>query len=294
MPGTLILPAPNAFRSPFRNKDGSYDWETELNYAWDLLDSQSIGSLAAVIIEPILSSGGVIVLPDGYLKKMKEHCVKRGMLLILDEAQTGSFSNDYFFTASEHFTGVGRTGKNWAFEHHGVVPDILTLSKTLGAGLPLSAVVTSTEIEIEQKVYERGFSFLTTHVSDPLPAAVGVQVLTILERENLAAHAQRMGDKFQAGLRRLQEKYPCIGDVRGQGLMVGMEIVKPESGKAREPDEELGDKLADRMLELGLSANVVRMAGMASCFRMAPPLTVTEQELEEGLSIIQKALESLC
>jgi 4-aminobutyrate aminotransferase-like enzyme len=94
-----------------------------------------------VIVEPILSSGGVIVLPPGYLRRLKEHCVARGMLLIVDEAQTG----------------VGRTGKNWAFEHDDVVPDILTLSKTLGAGLPLSAVITSSEIE--QVVHERGFSF---------------------------------------------------------------------------------------------------------------------------------------
>ncbi len=141
VPGSLILPTPNAYRSPFRHSDGSYDWEAELDYGWSLVDSQSIGSLAAVILEPILSSGGVVVLPPGYLRKMKEHCEKRNMLLILDEAQTG----------------VGRTGKNFAFEHDGVVPDILTLSKTLGAGLPLSAVVTSTNIE--QTCYERGFSF---------------------------------------------------------------------------------------------------------------------------------------
>lgn len=91
-PGSLILPSPNAFRSPFRKQDNSYDWDAELTYAWGLIDTQSVGSLAAVIIEPILSSGGVIVLPDGYLKKMKEHCVKRGMLLIVDEAQTGQWS----------------------------------------------------------------------------------------------------------------------------------------------------------------------------------------------------------
>lgn len=139
--GSLILPTPNGYRSPFRNPDGTYDWKKELDYGFSLVDAQSVGSLAAVIVEPILSSGGVIVLPPGYLRRLKEHCVARGMLLIVDEAQTG----------------VGRTGKNWAFEHDGVVPDILTLSKTLGAGLPLSAVVTSKEIE--EVVYSRGFSF---------------------------------------------------------------------------------------------------------------------------------------
>ncbi|KAF9041739.1 dialkylglycine decarboxylase [Hymenopellis radicata] len=271
VPGSLILPTPNAYRSPFRHSDGSYDWETELDYGWSLVDSQSVGSLAAVILEPILSSGGVIVLPPGYLRKMKEHCEKRGMLLILDEAQTG----------------VGRTGKNFAFEHDGVVPDILTLSKTLGAGLPLSAVVTSTKIE--QTCYERGFSFYTTHVSDPLPAAVGVQVLTILERDNLAAHAERMGNIFREFLLELQKQYPCIGDVRGQGLMVGLEVIKYPS---KEPNEALGNALADRMLELGLSANVVRIPGMGSCFRIAPPLSITEGELREGLTIIEEAFKT--
>jgi 2,2-dialkylglycine decarboxylase (pyruvate) len=139
--GSLALPTPNGYRSPFRNPDGTYDWKTELDYGFSLVDAQSVGSLAAVIVEPILSSGGVIVLPPGYLRRLKEHCIARNMLLIVDEAQTG----------------VGRTGKNWAFEHDGVTPDILTLSKTLGAGLPLSAVVTSKEIE--QVVHSRGFSF---------------------------------------------------------------------------------------------------------------------------------------
>jgi 2,2-dialkylglycine decarboxylase (pyruvate) len=89
LPGNFILPVPYAYRSPFRHPDGSYDWQSELNYGWDLIDRQSTGALACVIIEPIVSTGGIIELPDGYLKAMKVHCEKRGMLLIVDEAQTG-------------------------------------------------------------------------------------------------------------------------------------------------------------------------------------------------------------
>lgn len=118
MPGNLCLPTPNSYRSIFRHPDGSHDWKTELDYGWELVDKQSCGSLAAVILEPILSSGGMLVLPPGYLKAMKQHCDKRGMLLIIDEAQTG----------------IGRAGDMFAFQHfaedEGVVPDILTLSKT--------------------------------------------------------------------------------------------------------------------------------------------------------------------
>ncbi|KAJ7270673.1 class III aminotransferase [Mycena haematopus] len=273
--GSLVLPTPNGYRSPFRNPDGTYDWKTELDYGFSLVDAQSVGSLAAVIVEPILSSGGVIVLPPGYLRRLKEHCVMRGMLLIIDEAQTG----------------VGRTGKNWAFEHDGVIPDILTLSKTLGAGLPLSAVVTSNEIE--QVVHSRGFSFwksLTTHVSDPLPAAIGLQVLEMLERDNLANRAERLGQRFRAFLLGLQAQYECIGEVRGMGLMQGMEIVKDRTTK--EPDEDLATALSDRMLELGLSANVLRIPGIGSSFRMAPPLTTTQDELDAGLAIIAEAFRT--
>ncbi|KAJ7153472.1 aminotransferase class-III [Mycena crocata] len=276
--GSLILPTPNGYRSPFRNPDGTYDWKKELDYGFSLVDAQSVGSLAAVIVEPILSSGGVIVLPPGYLRRLKEHCVRRGMLLIVDEAQTG----------------VGRTGKNWAFEHDDVVPDILTLSKTLGAGLPLSAVVTSKEIE--QAVHSRGFSFwkscyfITTHVSDPLPAAVGLKVLEILERDNLAERAERLGQRFRSFLLGLQAQYECIGEIRGMGLMQGMEIVKDRTTK--EPDEALSTALSERMLELGLSANVLRIPGIGSSFRMAPPLTTTQEELDAGLAIIAEAFRT--
>lgn len=147
MPGTHMLPAPNAYRSVFRKPDGSYDWEAELDYGWSLIDQASCGSLAAVIVECIQSSAGVHVLPPGYLRALKSHCERRGMLLIVDEAQTG----------------VGRCGEIAAIMHEGVVPDILTLSKTLGNGLPLSAVVTSAEIE--RVAVERDYCFYTTHVS---------------------------------------------------------------------------------------------------------------------------------
>lgn len=172
MPGMLTLPTPNAYRSPFRTADGGYDWEAELDYGLRMLDRQSTGSLAACIVEPILSSGGIIELPVGYLARLREECDRRGMLLILDEAQTG----------------VGRTGHMYAFQRDGVTPDIITLSKTLGAGLPVAAVVTSAEIE--STCHERGFLFFTTHVSDPLAAAVALTVLDVVERDGLVDRAR--------------------------------------------------------------------------------------------------------
>lgn len=192
------------------------------------------------------------------------------MLLILDEAQTG----------------IGRTGTMFAFERDGVTPDILTLSKTLGAGLPLSAVVTSAEIE--EKAHERGYLFYTTHVSDPLPAAVGLKVLDIVIRDRLADRAIAAGQRLGDGLRALQQRYDCIGDVRGRGLLLGMEIVKDR--QSRDPDNELGQRITERCMALGLSMNVVQLPGMGGVFRIAPPLTVSDAEIDLGLSILDEAI----
>lgn len=183
-PGNFAIPVPNAFRPDFTTSDGGLDWRRQLDFAFDLIDAQSTGSLAACLVEPILSSGGVIDLPPGYLAALKEKCHERGMLLILDEAQTG----------------LCRTGTWYAFERDGVVPDILTVSKTLGAGLPLAAVITSAEIE--QEAYDRGFLFFTTHVSDPLPAAVGLTVLDVLAAERLDERARDLGCFLRRGWKR--------------------------------------------------------------------------------------------
>jgi len=269
--GSLAIPAPFPFRPRFE-KNGVYDWKAELDYAFDLLDRQSTGSLAAFIAEPILSSGGIIDLPLGYLAALKEKCVERGMLLILDEAQTG----------------IGRTGKMFAFERDGVTPDFLTLSKTLGAGLPLSAMITSAEIE--EKAHALGYLFYTTHVSDPLPAAVGLKVLEIVERDHLTARAAAAGQRLADGLRSLQQRYECIGDVRGRGLLLGMEIVKDRHSRA--PDNELGYRIGQTCMDLGLSMNVVQLPAMGGVFRIAPPLTVSDDEIDLGLEILGRAIDA--
>jgi 2,2-dialkylglycine decarboxylase (pyruvate) len=268
--GSFAIPAPFPFRPRFE-KNGVYDWQAELDYAFDLIDRQSSGSLAAFIAEPILSSGGIIDLPLGYLAALKQKCAERGMLLILDEAQTG----------------IGRTGWMFAFERDGVTPDILTLSKTLGAGLPLSAVVTSAAIE--EKAHERGYLFYTTHVSDPLPAAVGLKVLEVVERDNLVARANVAGARLSDGLRALQQRYECIGDVRGRGLLLGMEIVRDRQSRA--PDGALGVRITRECMKRGLSMNVVQLPGMGGVFRIAPPLTVSDDEIDLGLSILGDAIE---
>lgn len=272
MPGMLMLPGPNAYRSVFRRPDGTYDWQAEMEYGWRLVDMQSCGSLAACIVECVQSSGGMHVLPDGYLAALKRECEKRGMLLIVDEAQTG----------------VGRCGDLMAFSREGVVPDILTLSKTLGNGLPLSAVVTSEEVG--RVCAERDFCFYTTHVNDPLPAAVGDKVLEIVVRDGLIEHSRAMGQVLHDGLNRLKERYGCIGDVRGRGLMAGVEIVEDRETKA--PALALGKAVGDRAYELGLWANLSSHPSFGGVFRIAPPITISKEELRSGLAILEEAFAS--
>lgn len=271
MPGSITIPAPNTYRPRFRHADGSLDWRTELDDSFALVDAQSTGSLAAFIAEPILSSGGMLELPPGYLAALKQKCQERGMLLILDEAQTG----------------VGRTGEMFAFQRDGVTPDILTLSKTIGAGLPLSAVMTTPEIE--QAAHERGYLFYTTHVSDPLPAAVGLTVLDVVAEDGLIERARHLGRRLFEGLSSLVQRYECVGDVRGRGLFLGLEIVQDRASRA--PDDELGAAIAREAFRRGLNMNIVKLPGMGGVFRIAPPLTISEDEIALGLSILSGAID---
>ncbi|TCK23298.1 2,2-dialkylglycine decarboxylase (pyruvate) [Ancylobacter aquaticus] len=268
--GSFVIPAPNSYRPRFTHPDGSNDWQAELDDAFSLIDRQSTGALAAFIAEPILSSGGILELPPGYLKALKQKCEERGMLLILDEAQTG----------------IARTGHMFAFQRDGVTPDIMTLSKTLGAGLPLAAVMTAPAIE--EKAFEKGFLFYTTHVSDPLPAAVGVTVLDVVERDGLVEQAITRGQRLKDGLLSLQQRYDCVGDVRGRGLLLGLEIVLDRGTK--EPGFELGARVMEEAMNRGLSMNIVKLPGMGGVFRIAPPLTVSEAEIDLGLEIISDSI----
>ena len=173
----------------------------------------------------------------------------------------------------------------FAFERDGLVPDVLTLSKTLGAGLPLAAVLTTDEIE--EQAHERGFLFYTTHVSDPLPAAVGLKVVEIVLRDQLAARAEQAGARLRAGLQELQLRHECIGDVHGRGLLVGVEIVADRETKK---PRRAGAAITRRCFELGLSMNITALRGMGGVFRIAPPLTITDDELDLGVTILSQAL----
>lgn len=242
---------------------------TCLEVGFEMADRQSVGQYAAFIAEPVQGAGGVVVPPDGYFERAKQKCEERGMMMILDEAQTG----------------LGRVGRNFAFEGMDIVPDILTLSKTLGAGVPLSATVTSAEIE--ESCYEKGFSYYTSHLSDPMPVEVGLSVLEVVQGEKLAARARDMGPYVMKGLKELQSRHEAIGDVRGVGLFIGVEFVRDREKKT--PAPIFLKRLLHRALELGLNLIPASAEGI-SAVRLAPPLFVTKDQIDTALQILDQAL----
>jgi 2,2-dialkylglycine decarboxylase (pyruvate) len=272
LPGAFAVPAPYAYRCPVRHCDGACDC-TCLEVGFELLDEQSVGSLCAFVAEPVLSAGGIIVPPDGYFRRARELCDERGMLLVLDEAQTG----------------FGRLGMMFGFEHDGVVPDLVAVSKTLGGGFPLAATITSGAIE--EDCVRKGFLHVTSHVSDPLPAAAGLAVLDVIEEEGLVGQARQRGDYLLGRLGELQTEHEQIGDVRGRGLLVGLELV--EERASRRPANALGAAVTEECLRRGLSMNIVRAGSSANCFRMAPPLTISEEEIDLGIEILDASLRAV-
>jgi len=263
MPGAFAIPAPNAFRPRFPG----VTWQQELDDSFGLLDRQSTGNLAAFIAEPILSTGGVLDLPLGYLAALKSHCERRGMLLIVDEAQTS----------------LGRSGEMFAFERDDIVPDILLLSKTLGAGMAMSSV--STSDAIAEVADARGFTFVTTHVNDPLPASVALKVLEIVKRDQLVERSKALGTRLRKGLLNLLQHHECVGDVRGRGMLLGMEFV-PYAGHSA---TSISQKVTELALEFGVSANITG-AFTAGVMRFAPPLTSSDEEIDFGISVLDRAI----
>lgn len=269
LPGSMVLPTPNSYRCPLRHCRDTCDL-TCLEVGMELADAQSTGAPAAVIAEPILSVGGIVPLPEGYLALLRARCDERGMLLILDEAQTG----------------LGRVGRMFAFERDGVVPDMLTLSKTLGGGLPLSATLAGEDIE--QDAFEKGFLHFTSHVSDPLPAAVGRAVLRTVVDDRLPERAATLGARLRAGLVELQQRHEQIGDVRGEGLLLGVDLVKDRD--SRTPDPGFGAGVTQRCFELGLNVNIVKFPALGSILRLAPALTISAEDIDTGLEMLDRAL----
>jgi 4-aminobutyrate aminotransferase len=243
---------------------------------WSLESIQKIfdrfaqpSDVAAFLVEPIQGEGGYVIPPADWLKELRTICDQHGILLIFDEIQTG----------------FGRTGHMFASQAFGAPPDIMAIAKGIANGFPMGAIVASREIMGQWPYGSHG----TTYGGNPVACAAALATLEVIEEENLLENCRNMGEIFLDGLLALQEKYPIIGEVRGLGLMVAMELIVPGEGKI--PNPRAVADLLEGCLERGLLATTAGLHGHV--IRFMPPLSITEDQVKEGLRIIEESLESL-
>lgn len=241
-----------------------------LTGSFQVLDAEIDSPLAAVITEPLFSAGGVIEPPHGWLAEVKHFCEQRGALLILDEAQTG----------------LGKLGSMWAFEQEGVIPDILTVSKHFGGGLSISAVVTTDAIA--DAVQAENFVHGHSHTSDPLPCAAASATIDMVVDEDLPRRAREIGKQWRRHLDELAAEHTVIGDIRGRGLLQGLELISDTS--SNESGNRLGYDLERYCVAEGLLFSV-RLSG--SVLRFVPPWTTTEEEMDRAAQILDRAFVAL-
>ena len=268
-PGHYPILAPYQYRCAYCKDRGGCDY-TCLDTSFDLLDAQADGQLAGVITEPLFSAGGVIDLPQGWLQELKRRCEERGALLIVDEAQTG----------------LAKLGSMWGFDHEGVIPDIFTISKHFGGGVAISAAITTDEIE--EKVSRSGLVVGHSHSNDPMPCNAAIASIDIIMEEILVDVSQRIGEYWREHLQRLARKHAIIGDIRGRGLLQGIELVTDRN--TREPAFDQGRAIGRLCLDNGLILSVRRKG---SVFRFVPPFTTTEAQLDEAADILDHAISEV-
>ena len=259
MPGVTLVPYPYPFRPLLAGDDQG---QAVLAYLRMLFErSVPPSEVAAILVEPIQGEGGYIVPPPGFLAGLRALCDEHGILLIFDEVQAG----------------IGRTGRMFACEHEDVAPDIITLAKGLGSGLPIGAVLAKRRV---MEKWTRG-AHGNTYGGNPVTCAAASATLDLV-RGGLAANAERSGEHFMARLRELQSEFRCIGEVRGRGLMIGMELVEPD----RTPAKALCDAVIQRAYHNGL----LLLSCGSSTVRFMPPLSVSIAEVDEAVELLRGSL----
>ena len=265
LPGVAFAAVPYTYRSPY----GSDPETCARECAADLervIDLHTSGDVAAFIAEPVFGEGGILVPPLRYFQMVKEILDRRGILFIADEVQSG----------------FGRTGRMLAIEHYGVVPDIVVTAKGIASGFPLSAFTTREEIA---GAFTPG-DHLSTFGGNPVCCAAALATLGVIRRERLAEQAETKGQKLMEKLRGLAAKHTLIGEVRGLGLMIGIELVSDQAKKT--PDAEAAERIQDRMLEAGFLIGVGGTYG--NVLRVQPPLVIGEEALDRAVEALDRAM----
>ncbi len=265
--GVHFLPGPYVYRSAWRNdpEEGSRQWAKMLD---DVIRYSTAGDVAAFIAEPVLGEGGILVPPPNYFHEIKQVLDRHGILFICDEVQSG----------------IGRTGKMFAIEHYGVTPDILVTAKGIADGFPLSGFTARAEIA---DAFLPG-DHLSTFGGNPVCCAAALANLNYIERENLCARATQTGNYAMDRLRELQAQYPLIGDVRGLGLMIGIELVKDE---ALTPATTEAEAIKAACYDAGVLVGVGGVYG--NVIRLQPPLVITKQQIDHAIDSIAIAIQKV-
>jgi 4-aminobutyrate aminotransferase-like enzyme len=269
MPGVIRAPYPNPYRDPCGWCGGAPRFRKYFEFLDGLVAANSTGSLAGVVVEPYQGAAGFVFPPRGWLSRLVEWSHARGMLVTLDEVQSS----------------YGRTGRMWAQEHENLDVDIMTIGKAIGCGVPVSAVAARRDIFACLKKGELS----STLGGNPLASAAVVAVLEIYAREPLVRNSARMGAFIKRRLKAVARTCPFLGDVRGMGLVMGMEFVKDK--RTREPAPELIRPVIEGCANKGLLVGSVGVHG--NVIRVAPPLTITRREAEESLAIMAGVLKGL-
>ena len=271
--GPMLMPAranavlaPYCYRCPINLKFPSCQLAC-LDASDELIERTTTGEVAAIFAETIMGSGGMIVPPEGWLPKLKRLAKKWGALLVLDEVQVSP----------------AKTGSLWCFQQFGVQPDILTLGKGTGGGMSIGAAVTSREIADKAKETGCGIPWGSTFVGEALDAAVAKRQLEILIRDDFARRAARLGEHFMQRLNELKDRHDVVGDVRGRGMYVGVEIVTDK--ETRQKNNALMQRIRYNAV-----ANGLIIGGSGNVLKIFPALIITEQELDEGVAILERAI----
>ncbi len=268
-PGIVHVPAPYFYRCAFGSRTEAECADRSAQALRDALRTRVAGEAAVMIAEPILGVGGVIVPPDNYWPQVAEICADHGITLVHDEV----------------FTGFGRTGRMFGHQHWGVAPSIMTFAKAVGGGLPLGGFIASDAVAA---AFDDGDHFTTFGSNNQVGMAAAHAVLDVLRDEDLPCRAGLLGARFLEGLRELQRRHQFIGDVRGKGLMIGVEIVQDRESRA--PDAPRTKRLAGLLRDRGV---IVGVTGVHGCvLRMTPPLVVTSDEIQQALDAFALACEA--
>ncbi|CAB49584.1 leucine/methionine racemase [Pyrococcus abyssi] len=261
------IPYPNCYRCPFGKEPGSCKMEC-VEYLKEKFEGEVYAEgVAALFAEPIQGDSGIVVPPKDYFRKVVKILREHGILFVVDEVQSG----------------MGRTGKWFAIEHFGVRPDIITVGKSLGGGLPISATIGRREIIDSLPPLSHAF----TLSGNPTASRAALAVIEEIEEKNLLRRAEKLGNHAMKRLKKMMDEHELIGDVRGIGLMIGVELVKDRETKERAIEET--QKVIERAFELGLI--VTHFNG--NVLRIEPPLTIEEETLDEGLDILERAISEV-